>query len=233
MQHLTRPLRRTAGIAAALALSVSLAACGSEDDGSDDTGADDTTSQTSESPMDEGSESAEGSTGAMAETFGPACSEIPTDGEGSLDGMVDDTVATAASNNPLLSTLVTAVGSIDGLADTLNGAEALTVFAPYNGAFEEFKPKDLNAMVAEGKKKGQDSMLYQVLAHHVVGENATADAVAGEHETLAGDMITVEGDAESGMTVTDGTVTANVLCGNIPTANATVYVIDKVMTGVQ
>ena len=31
------------------------------------------------------------------------------------------------------------------------------------------------------------------------------------------------------MTVTDGTVTANVLCGNIPTANATVYVIDKVL----
>ncbi len=43
--------------------------------------------------------------------------------------MVDDPVATAASNNPLLSTLVTAVDAA-GLVDTLNDAEALTVFAP-------------------------------------------------------------------------------------------------------
>ena len=31
------------------------------------------------------------------------------------------------------------------------------------------------------------------------------------------------------MTVSDGTVNATVLCGNIPTANATVYVIDTVL----
>ncbi|WP_141015106.1 fasciclin domain-containing protein [Nocardioides sambongensis] len=233
MNHFKLPLRRTAGVAAALALSVSLAACGSDDESADDSGSGDTTSETSESPMDEGSESMDDSTGAMTETFGPACSEIPTDGEGSLDGMVDDTVATAASNNPLLSTLVTAVSSIDGLADTLNGAEALTVFAPYNGAFEELGQKNVNALVKDAKKNGQDSDLYAVLAHHVVGENATADAVVGEHDTLAGDTVTVEGDPESGMTVSDGDVTANVLCGNIPTANATVYVIDQVMTGVK
>ena len=65
------------------------------------------------------------------------------------------------------------------------------------------------------------------------GENADADAIAGDKDTLAGDQLTIEGDAESGMTVSDGTVTANVLCGNIPTANATVYVIDKVLTGVK
>jgi len=63
--------------------------------------------------------------------------------------------------------------------------------------------------------------------------NADSEAVVGDQETLAMDSLTVEGDAESGMTVTDGTVTANVICGNIPTANATVYVIDKVLTGVK
>ena len=61
---------------------------------------------------------------------------------------------------------------------------------------------------------------------------ADTEAVVGEHETLAGDTLTIEGD-ENGMTVTDGTVTANVICGNVPTANATVYVIDKVLTGVK
>ena len=215
-------LRRNAGIAtAALALSVTLVACGEDSDGTKDSAG---SADTSSAAMADD---------AGAETFGPGCSSIPTSGAGSFDGMVKDPVATAASNNPLLSTLVTAVTSIDGLADTLNGAEALTVFAPYNDAFAEIPAKDLDAMVAEGKEKGQESTLYAVLAHHVVGSNEAADAVGGKQETLAGDKLTVSGDAESGMTVTDGTVTARVLCGNIPTANATVYVIDKVLTGVK
>ncbi len=50
------------------------------------------------------------------------------------------------------------------------------------------------------------------------------DAVVGTQTTLNKDMVTVSGDT-SGMKV-DG---ANVLCGNIPTANATVYVIDTVL----
>lgn len=214
--------RRTGAIASALALSFALTACGSDsDDGSDD-GANDGAMPDTTSSME-----------AEAQTFGDACSAVPTSGPGSFDGMVQDPVATAASNNPLLSTLVTAVGSIDGLADTLNGSEALTVFAPTDDAFAEIPEADLNAMVADGKKMGQDSGLYKVLAHHVLGENDDPGAVAGEKTTLAGDTLTIEGDADGGMTVTDGTVTANVLCGNIPTANATVYVIDKVLTGVK
>ncbi|TIC89059.1 fasciclin domain-containing protein [Nocardioides sp. GY 10113] len=216
---------RIAGIAtAALALSLTLAACGGDDSDSDaDSGTDTETSAATEE-----------TTEAMAsEPFGEACSALPTDGPGSLEGMVGEPVATAASNNPLLTTLATAVGAVDGLADTLNGADALTVFAPYNDAFAAIPEKDLNALIKGGQKDGQDSTLYTILAHHVVGANADAEAVVGEHETLAGDMITVEGDTESGMTVSDGTVTATVLCGNVPTANATVYVIDQVLTGVQ
>lgn len=219
-------LSRNAGIAtAAIALSVSLAACGSEDDSNESSGNDDTSSETSDSPMAE--------EGAAAQTFGDGCAAVPTSGAGSFDGMVKDPVATAASNNPLLSTLVTAVTSIDGLADTLNGAEALTVFAPYNDAFAEIPEADLNGLVMEGKEKGDKSALYSILAHHVVGSNEDKDSIAGEKDTLVGDQLTIEGDAESGMTVSDGTVTANVICGNVPTANATVYVIDKVLTGVK
>ena len=218
-------IRRSTGIAtAALALSLTLAACGEDEptSGSDNT--------SSDSSMSDGTDAAQG---ASAQTFGPGCSAIPTSGKGSFDGMVKDPVATAASNNPLLSTLVTAVTSIDGLADTLNGAAALTVFAPYNDAFAAIPEDQLNSMVMEGKEKGQESTLYKVLAHHVVGANEDKDAVVGSQDTLAGDKLTIKGDAASGMTVSDGTVTANVLCGNIPTANATVYVIDKVLTGVK
>lgn len=216
-------LHRNAGIAAAaVALCLSLAACGEDDEPT--SGSDNTSSSEGASSGDAAS--------AADQTFGDGCSAIPTDGAGSFDGMVKDPVATAASNNPLLSTLVTAVGSVDGLADTLNSAPELTVFAPYNDAFAEIPKADLNGMIAGAKKDGQKSALYKVLAHHVLGANDDPQAVVGEQETLAGDTLTVEGD-ETGMTVSDGTVTANVLCGNIPTANATVYVIDKVLTGVK
>ena len=214
-------LRRGSGIAAtAIALSLTLAACGDDGDSESNSG----------SGSDDMTTTAEG---PAAQTFGEGCAEVPADGAGSFDGMVKDPVATAASNNPLLTTLVSAVGAVDGLGDTLNGAEELTVFAPFNGAFAEIPEADLNALVEGGMAEGQDSTLYKVLAHHVLGENADADAVAGEKDTLAGDTLTIEGDAESGMTVSDGTVTANVICGNVPTANATVYVIDKVLTGVK
>ena len=145
--------------------------------------------------------------------------------------MVNDPVATAASNNPLLQTLVAAVGAVDGLGDTLNSQEALTVFAPFEGAFAEIPPEALQGLLDEAAKKADKSTLYTVLANHVLPANDDPAAVVGDQDTLAGGTLTVEGD-ESGMTVSDGTVTANVICGNIPTANATVYVIDKVLTGI-
>jgi len=81
--------------------------------------------------------------------------------------------------------------------------------------------KDLNAVLAD------QATLTAILSHHVVAEQLDPESVVGEHETLNGDMIDIEGDAESGLTV-DGK-SATVLCGNIPTANATVYVIDSVL----
>ena len=224
-------LRRGTAAAAVLALSFSLAACGSDDDEPSGSANDDT----SQTPGDMGGEVAtttDAAAAAAAETFGAACGEVPTDGAGSFNGMVNDPVATAASNNPLLQTLVAAVGAVDGLGDTLNSQEALTVFAPYEGAFAEIKPADLQGLIDEATKKADKSALYSILAHHVLPANNDPAAVVGEQDTLAGDTLTVEGD-ESGMTVSDGTVTANVLCGNIPTANATVYVIDKVLTGIK
>lgn len=210
-------LRRSGAAAAVLALSMSLAACG--DDGDEPTsGSDDTTSESA--PADDMTEESTdvAAEGAGAQVFGDACSAIPTTGKGSFDGMVTDPVATAASNNPLLSTLVTAVGAVPGLADTLNGAEALTVFAPTNDAFAKIPEADLQALLADPEALGA------VLSHHVVGAELDPDAVVGTQDTLNKDTVTVEGDT-SGMTVGD----ANVLCGNIPTANATVYVIDTVL----
>lgn len=213
----TKLRTRTMGIAAlALTASMSLAACGSED--TTDTAADTTSSASpSEEPTESETPMESEEPVAADGPFGPGCAGVPTKGQGSVEGMADDPVATAASNNPLLKTLVAAVTEA-GLVDTLNSAEALTVFAPTDDAFAKIPKKDLNALLADKKA------LTTVLTHHVVAGKLSPEDVAGEHETLAGDMITVEGSGED--FTAEG---AAVVCGNVSTANATVYVIDSVM----
>lgn len=226
-------VRRGTAAAAVLALSLTLAACGEDEEATptttDETSAEEAPSE--EAPEEEAPEESEGDD-PQAQTFGPACDQVPAQGDGSFVGMSESPVASAASANPLLEQLVGAVGAVNGLVDTLNGAPELTVFAPFNGAFEALDQEAVAGLVEEAQadESGQNSQLFTVLANHVVGANLDADAVVGDQDTLAGTTLTIEGDTD-GMTVTDGTATASVLCGNIPTANATVYVIDTVLTG--
>ena len=76
--------------------------------------------------------------------------------------MADDPVGTAASSNPVLTTLVAAVTEAD-LVDTLNSAEELTVFAPTDCAFAELDPATLEAAMAD-----PTGLLTTVLGFHVV-----------------------------------------------------------------
>ena len=187
----------------ALTMSMGMAACGSDD-----------SSSSSSAPKEKKTEST--SSTASGE-FGEGCAAVPKTGDGSFKGMATAPVATAASANPILKTLVTAVGEAD-LVDTLNSAPELTVFAPANDAFGAIPKKDLNALLAD------KPALTKVLTHHVVEGKIAPEDLAGTHKTLAGDDITVEGSGEE-FTVGD----ANVICGNVKTANATVYVIDGVL----
>ena len=75
--------------------------------------------------------------------------------------MAADPVATAASNNPALSTLVTAVGAA-GLGDTLNVRTDITVLAPANSAFEAMDQATLKKALADPK-----GLLTTVLTYHV------------------------------------------------------------------
>ena len=52
-----------------------------------------------------------------------------------------------------------------------------------------------------------------MLSHHVVAEQITPDQLSGEFETLAGDMLTINGDGEE---ATIGDEKATVLCGEHP-----------------
>ncbi|MGW7066993.1 fasciclin domain-containing protein [Streptomyces sp. NPDC054855] len=151
--------------------------------------------------------------------FGPACSSVPKDGAGSLDGMAKDPVATAASNNPELSTLVTAVQKA-GLVDTLNNAKNITVFAPTNEAFEKIPKADLDKVLND------KAQLTKILTYHVAGEKITPDEMSdGTFKTLEGGTLTTSGSGES-YKVNDS---AKVVCGNVKTANANVYLIDTVL----
>jgi uncharacterized surface protein with fasciclin (FAS1) repeats len=173
------------------------------------------------SPSSAASAPAAGATSSAAmsdKPFGAGCSAVPTSGKGSFSGMSADPVATAASNNPALSTLVTAVKKA-GLVDTLNSAQNITVFAPDNDAFAKIPKKTLAKVLADKKT------LSSILTYHVVGQSVAPDALgSGSFKTLQGGMVTTSGSGES-YKVND----SNVVCGNVKTANATVYIIDTVM----
>ena len=152
--------------------------------------------------------------------FGAGCAAVPADAAnpGSFDAMSKVPVATAASGNPLLSTLVTAVKKAN-LVDTLNTAPELTVFAPVNDAFGKIPKADLDKVLADNKT------LTSILTYHVVGGKLAPEALAGTHKTLQGGELTVAGSGEDFKV--NGT--SAVICGNVQTANATVYIIDTLL----
>ena len=206
-----RLARRSTIAALSLALPLSLAACGNS-------GSDDTSSAPSASSASSSSSSSSTTEDMATKPFGAGCAAVPTEGKGSFSGMATDPVATAASNNPALSTLVTAVTEA-GLGETLNSAKDITVFAPSNDAFAAVPKATMDAAMKDPK-----GLLTKVLTNHVVPEKLTPEMLAGEHKTLGGGTIKVDGSGE------DFTVgTAKVICGNVQTANATVYIIDGVL----
>jgi len=203
---------RNRGVVAAIALAVplGLAACGS--------------SSTTASNTPAAAKSMAPATGAAAQSnpaaavFGSGCAAVPKDGKGSFNGMATDPVATAASNNPLLKTLVTAVGAA-GLGDTLNTTPDITVFAPVDSAFAKLPPAALKAALADPK-----GLLTKILTNHVVKGKITPAMLAGDHKSLEGGILKVTGSGDSFKV--NG---SNIICGNVPTANATVYIVDGVL----
>ena len=159
-----------------------------------------------------------------AALVGPGCADyaaaVPT-GAGSVDGMAQDPVATAASNNPLLTTLVKAVsGQVNPKVDlvtTLNGGE-FTVFAPVDTAFAKIPAATVNTL------KTNDALLTKILTYHVVAGQLDPMAVVGKHPTVEKQDVTVSGSGDA--LKVNG---ANVICGGVKTANATVYLIDSVL----
>ena len=217
-----RRRRARLGAAAIATLALVAAACGDDDDDatSATTAAPATTAMTTETTA-MAPATTTGSDDMAGAPFGPACSAVPTDGPGSFDGMAQDPAATAASNNPVLSTLVSAVTAA-GLVDTLNGDGPFTIFAPTNDAFAAIPADQLDAVLAD-----QD-LLTSVLTYHVVaGEQlSSADLIeAGTVTTVNGADLTITEGPDGGLLVND----VPAVCMDVPTANATVHIISGVL----
>ena len=198
-------------------------ACSSSDEGaSNDTGSADTASEAPAAP--ESTSDAPAMADPAADLVGPGCAgyakQVP-DGAGSVAGMAQDPVAVAASNNPLLKTLVQAVsGKLNpkvNLVDTLNGGE-FTVFAPVDAAFAKIPAATINTL------KTDSALLTKILTYHVVAGQLSPDQIVGEQATVEKGMVDVTGSGNS--LKVNG---ANVICGGVHTANATVYLIDSVL----
>ena len=201
----------------AAGLTLGLAACSSGSSGTSSSAASSAPSASSSSSM--ASAMPSGSASTTATNFGSGCASVPKSGAGSFSGMSTAPVATAASANPVLSTLVTAVKQA-GLVDTLNSAKDITVFAPANSAFAKIPAATLKSVLANKAE------LTKILTYHVAsGRYTPAQLATGKPiKTLEGGTVTPAGSGTS-FTVNG----AHVVCGNVQTANATVYIIDTVM----
>ena len=228
---MTMTRKRTfSAVALAGALGLGLSACGGSDDTAGDTAS--STPSSSSSSMSSSPSESMTSGSAMAgstDPVGPGCADYAAqvpDGAGSVAGMAQANVTTAASNNPLLTQLVAAVsGQLNpdvNLVDTLNSGE-FTVFAPVDSAFAAL-PADT---VATLKTPEGASTLTSVLTYHVVAGKMTPQDLldAGSVATVQGAPVEVAGTPDA-LTVNGST---NVICGNVQTSNATVYLVDSVL----
>lgn len=196
-------------------LGLATAACGSS---ASTASAPASSAKASSSPM-ASSPMASASGATAAKDFGPGCASVPKSGAGSFTGMATAPVATAASANPVLSTLVTAVKKA-GLVDTLNSAANITVFAPDNAAFAKLPKATLDKVLADKQE------LTKILTYHVASGRQTPSQLASGMS-----IKTLEGGTLTGAMM-NGTYSVNkadVVCGNVQTANATVYIINTVL----
>src|SRR3984885_7451047 len=151
-------------------------------------------------------------TAAAADLVGPGCADYAAahpNGPASVDGMSQVPVAVAASNNPQLTTLTSALsGQLNpqvNLVDTLNNGQ-YTVFAPTDAAFSKLPASTIDQL------KTNASMLKSILTYHVVPGQLSPDQVDGSHNTVQGAALNVTGSG-NGVKVNN----AGLVCGGVPT----------------
>lgn len=158
--------------------------------------------------------------GTLGRPFGTGCNQLPRiNGAGSRRGLASLPVATAMAQAPVLSELVHAI-NLAGLAGMLNSARAVTVFAPDNAAFAAFGTSNLQALYSTR------SDLVRVLKFQIVAGRVRPAELARQRvlTTLGGTKI-FPSKAPPSYFVNNAWVS----CGNLRTANATVYIVNRLV----
>ena len=157
--------------------------------------------------------------------IGPACAAyapVVQTGAGSKAWMAQLPLTVAASHDPKLTALSAALsGKLNpavNLVDTLDNGQ-FTVFAPVDSAFARLPPETIDSLRTDAAR------LTNLLTYHVVPGQLSPTNIDGTHQTLQGGDLSIIGPPDR-IRVNN----ALALCGGIRTANATIYLIDTVLT---
>ena len=165
---------------------------------------------------------------AVQKLVGPGCAayakKYPT-GPGSVAALADQPAAAAVADHPMLRLFASAIaGKLNERVDLTQELDSgeLTIFAPTDDAFRAKLPKPWTRTLAE--PNSADALTDLLLSHLVVGRRSPSD-LSGSLETRGGEKLDIERDGDR-IRVADQ---ANVVCGGLRTANATIYLIDSVL----
>jgi uncharacterized surface protein with fasciclin (FAS1) repeats len=158
---------------------------------------------------------------------GPGCDAYIRDhatGAGSATAIARQSAAVAIEDHPELTEFAKAIsGGLNPnvhLADQLDAGK-FTIFAPTDSAFAKLPSQSLRTL-AEPQSA---AALTDLLMSHVVKGEQNPHTVGGTLETLDGETIKVTSAGDR--IRVDGQ--ANVVCGGLHAANATLYLIDTVL----
>lgn len=89
-------------------------------------------------------------------------------------GVMAQDLAAALQADPDLSSLLSAISAVPGLADTLDAAENITIFAPINSAFADVAPESPEGQAISG---GDVPGIKSILSYHVVPATIPSSAI--------------------------------------------------------
>lgn len=153
------------------------------------------------------------------QVFGHGCHQLAGGGPDGAAALAALPAMTAISRIPQLSVLDRAVTRA-GLAGQLNSARSLTIFAPDNAAFTTVGPGVLHALLAT------PGDLRRTVSFQVVAGRVTPAQLAGHRKMISLGHTRLHATGRGAYL---GANNASVVCGNVRTANATLYITDRLI----
>src|SRR5581483_1008679 len=147
-----------------------------------------------------------------------------------LDSLSTQPAGEAALSSPFTQHFAVALQAAN-IRDEINRMPAITVFAPYDSAFDRFE-HDLGHQRYQALMK-DPAALATLLRGHVLDHRLDRNALmaTGTVHPLSGGDLRIVDAGQTIKIVDEKGGSAYVLCGNIQTANANVYLIDHVLPG--